>query len=79
MEPAEQWGILNTRIGGLHFQGKIETAPGCYPAYYENIYQAIRGEAGLIVKPEEARNTIRIIELAVQSNAEQRTVAFSWK
>ena len=79
VEPAEQWGILNTRIGGLHFQGKIETAPGCYPAYYENIYQAIWGEAGLIVKPEEARNTIRIIELAVQSNAEQRTVAFSWK
>jgi predicted dehydrogenase len=30
-----------------------------------------------MVKPEEARNTIRLIELAVQSNAEQRTVAFS--
>jgi len=31
----------------------------------------------LIVKPEEARNTIRLIELAMQSNAEKRTVAFS--
>ncbi len=77
MEPEAQWGILNTQIGGLHFQGKIETGQGCYPAYYENVYQAIRGEAELIVKPEEARNTIRLIELAVQSHVEQRTVAFS--
>ena len=77
MEPEAQWGILNTQIGGLHFQGKIETAQGGYPAYYENVYQTIRGEAELIVKPEEARNTIRLIELAMQSHAEQRTVACS--
>ena len=77
LEPAEQWGTLNTQIGGLHFQGKVETARGCYQAYYENVCRAIRGEAELIVKPEEARDTIRIIELAVQSNAERRTVAFS--
>lgn len=76
-EPAERWGTLDTQIGDLHFQGRIETAWGCYPAYYENVYRAIRGEAELIVKPEEALNTIRIIELAVQSNAERRTVAFS--
>ncbi len=77
VEPETAWGTLNTQIGSLHFQGKIETVPGCYQSYYENVYQAIRGEAELLVKPEEARNTIRIIELAVQSNAEKRTVAFS--
>ena len=76
-EPETRWGVLDTQIGGLHFQGTIETAQGCYQAYYENIHQAIRGEAELIVRPEEARNTIRLIELAVQSHAEQRTVAFS--
>lgn len=76
-EPAERWGTLDTQISDLHFQGKIETLPGCYPAYYENIYRAIRGEAELIVRPEQARDTIRIIELAMQSNAEKRTVAYS--
>ena len=76
-EPAERWGALDTQLGELHFQGKIETVRGCYPAYYENVYRAIRGEAELIVKPEEARDAIRIIELAVQSNAERRTVAFA--
>jgi len=41
------------------------------------VYRAIRGEAELIVKPEEARDAIRIIELAVQSDAEKRTVPFA--
>lgn len=77
MEPEAQWGVLNTQIGVLHFQGKIETVKGCYQAYYENVYQAITRQAELIVKPEEAKNTIRMIELAVQSNAEKRTVAVS--
>lgn len=77
VEPETAWGTLDTQIGGLHFRGKLETVPGGYQSYYENVYQAIRGEAELLVKPEEARNTIRIIELAVQSNAEKRTVAFS--
>lgn len=76
-EPAERWGTLDTQIDDLHFQGKIETLPGCYPAYYENVYRAIRGEAELIVRPEQARDTIRTIELAMQSNAEKRTVAYS--
>lgn len=77
MEPKKQWGTLNTQIGGLHFRGKIETARGCYQSYYENIYNVITQQAELIVKPEEARNTLRIIELAIQSNAEKRTVIFS--
>jgi len=77
MEPKKQWGTLNAQIGGLHFRGKIETARGCYQSYYENIYNVITQQAELIVKPEEARNTLRIIELAIQSNAEKRTVIFS--
>ena len=77
MEPKKQWGTLSTQIGGLHFHGKIETARGCYQSYYENIYHAITQLAALTVKPTEATNTIRIIELAIQSNAEKRTVAFS--
>jgi scyllo-inositol 2-dehydrogenase (NADP+) len=76
-EPRERWGTLNTQIGGLHFEGKVETIAGCYQAYYQNILDAIAHRAELVVKPEEARNTIRIIELAVQSNEQKRTVPFS--
>jgi predicted dehydrogenase len=76
-EPREQWGRLLTQLGGLTFDGEIETTAGCYQAFYQNIADAIQGRSPLIVRPEEARNTIRIIELALQSAAEKRTVTFS--
>lgn len=77
VEPQAQWGTLNTQINGLHFYGQIETIAGCYPAYYQNIYAAITQQAELIVKPEDAKNTIRIIELALASDTQKRTVDFS--
>ncbi len=72
-----QWGTLNTEKNGIHFRGKIETSRGCYQKYYENIYDAIVHQKELNVKPEEARDVIKIIELAFQSNREKRTVKFS--
>lgn len=76
-ETREHWGTLDAHIGGLRFAGQTETLAGCYQALYRNIVDAIDGCAELAVRPEEARNTIRLIELARQSNAEQRTVAVS--
>lgn len=75
-EPQAQWGTLNTEINGLHFYGQIETVPGCYQAFYENIYRAIVEGAELAVKPEEARNTIRMIELALASSREKCTKVY---
>ncbi len=73
-EARDMWGTLNTQINGLHIEGRVETMAGCYQAYYQNIVDAIGGRAELVVKPEEARDTIRIIELAVQSNQQKCTV-----
>ncbi|PSR57315.1 oxidoreductase [Adhaeribacter arboris] len=73
-EPATEWGKLNTQLQGLHFTGTIETLPGSYPTFYENVYQAIREGQELNVKPEEAALGIHLIELAQQSSAEKRTV-----
>jgi predicted dehydrogenase len=76
VESKEHWGKLNTEIDGLHFDGQIETIAGSYQTFYQNIVDAIRGKAELAVKPEEGRNTIRIIELAMQSNEEKRTLVW---
>jgi scyllo-inositol 2-dehydrogenase (NADP+) len=76
-DPPEGWGTINTETGGLHLRGLVETAAGRYQAYYQNIVDAIRGRADLAVKPEEARNTVRIIELALQSNEQKRTIPFA--
>lgn len=75
-EPAHMWGVLNTGYGGLEFRGKVQSESGDYVNYYRNIHNALRGKEELNVKPEEARNTIRIIELAMQSHAAKRTLPF---
>lgn len=71
------WGKLNTQVEGLHFEGRLETIAGSYGSYYQNIADVIAGRAELAVKAVEARNTIRIIELALESNERKCTVAFS--
>jgi predicted dehydrogenase len=73
-EAPEAWGLLNTDIQGLHFTGRLETLPGNYPFFYQNIYEAIREGKALAVKPEESMLGLRIIEAAIQSNREKRTV-----
>ena len=79
IEPPANWGKINTVYKDMRLHASIETEPGNYAAFYQNIYDAITGSGELQVKAGQARNTIRIIELALLSNSEKRTVAFSYK
>lgn len=73
-EEKETWGLLNTELNGLPFKGNIETLPGDYSFYYQNIYEVIREGKELAVKPEESLAGIKVIEAAIQSHQEKRTV-----
>jgi hypothetical protein len=57
-------------------RGKIESEVGDYREFYRNVYQAVLVKDTLRVMPQQARDGIRIIELAQQSNAEKRWVKF---
>jgi predicted dehydrogenase len=63
----DDWGILNAEMHEQQFYGNIETEPGNYMDFYDNVYEAINTGAEQAVSPEEARNVIRIIELAFES------------
>jgi predicted dehydrogenase len=76
IEPEEIWGKLTTEEHGADITRTIESEPGRYQDYFQNVYDAIAEEKELIVKPDQARQTIRIIELAFQSSGEKRTIAF---
>jgi scyllo-inositol 2-dehydrogenase (NADP+) len=76
-EPRELWGSLHSNTHGLAIHGKIESLPGDYRIYYKNIYESIQGKEELLVTATQARNVIRIIELAKQSQGEKRTIAFA--
>ncbi len=73
-ENEEDWGFINTENNDLHLEGSIETLAGDYPAFYNNIAMAIKEGKPLAVKAEEAMNVIKIIELAMQSHEEKRTI-----
>ena len=62
---------------GLHLTGNIETLPGNYSSYYDNIYAAVRQGEPLAVTAGQATSVIRMIELAMQSSAEGRTLKVS--
>lgn len=75
-EPEVLWGKINTEHNGLHLTGTVESEKGNYSDYYKNIYKAITAGEPLLVTPVQARNTIKIIETAIQSSAEKRTIEF---
>ena len=72
-EPEDLWGRINT----VDEEGHVKSEQGNYPHLYQNIYNAILGKEDLLVKPEEARDVIKVIELAQKSNAERRVVPFN--
>lgn len=76
-EPASQHGRLLTEHAGLLIDATVQSERGSFQDFFINVQQAIRGEAPLAVTPEQARDTIRIIELALQSSREQRTLPYS--
>jgi len=72
-EDPDYWGILNTEMHGQQFYGTVQTEAGNYMGFYDNVYDVITKGAEQAVRPEEARNVIRVIELAFES-AEKKTV-----
>lgn len=73
-EPESIWGTIDTEFNGEKIQGKFESEKGDYRDYFINLRDAIQGKTELIVKPEDGRNIIQIIETSYQSNKEKRTI-----
>src|SRR5207249_1928757 len=72
-EPSEVYGELT----GPEDTRTIPTIPSSFRHYYENVRDAILGKAQLAVTPEQARNVIRGLELAVASSQQRCVVPWS--
>ena len=73
-EPAEEWGALVYDKNNEEVAELVESIPGDYRIYYNNIFSAIREDAELLVKPEETVDVLQILEACLQSNREKRSV-----
>ncbi len=73
-ESPEMWGTLTYEKDGGDVEEKIETIPGNYNIFYNNVFDAIRNGAELLVKPQESVEVLKILEACLKSNREKRTV-----
>ncbi|HUQ67477.1 MAG TPA: Gfo/Idh/MocA family oxidoreductase [Flavitalea sp.] len=73
-EPDEHYGILHTEINGNVFRQTVPSRKGDYGQYYKNVYETIVNNAPLLEKPEHGYNTIKIVELALESSKLKKTL-----
>jgi predicted dehydrogenase len=73
-EPREWWGKINTGVNGVNIEGVIGTVPGNYLKFYDNVFDAVRLGKPIAVKPEEAREVIRLIQACEESNRTRTAV-----
>jgi scyllo-inositol 2-dehydrogenase (NADP+) len=75
LELQDDYATITTELCGLQISGKLATAPGAYETFYKQMASAILGDGQPPVAPEEARDTIRILECARRSSREGKVVA----
>ncbi|KAH8837675.1 hypothetical protein MCOR07_007284 [Pyricularia oryzae] len=87
VEDERAWGDLITKVqfdaASQSFDestelwtGKYPSLPGYCRGYYENVVHAIRGSVDVEVRPEMARDGLRVIELA--RNSHEKGVKVPW-
>jgi scyllo-inositol 2-dehydrogenase (NADP+) len=79
VEGPEHWGTLTVDEGGEPVSTRVPTEAGDYRGYYINIRDAIHGNAAVEVTPLQAWRTMRVLEMAVESNRSGATIVCDWK
>jgi scyllo-inositol 2-dehydrogenase (NADP+) len=74
-ESADIYGLLHTEINGKIVYEKYPSLRGNYGWFYDDLYDTIVKKEPLKVKPEHGFNTIRLIELATESNEKKCRIA----
>ena len=73
-ESPDEWGVIFYEKDGEDYEELVETIPGDYGIFYNNVYDVIRNGAELFVKPEQTFEVLKILEACKKSNLEKRTV-----
>jgi predicted dehydrogenase len=77
VEAPDMWGLLHTELDGKIIREKYPSLPGNFGYYYQNLYKTIALGEPLLEKPEHGYNTIRMIELALESSFKKCTLECS--
>ena len=74
-ESSEMYGSLAILKDGEDINERIPSEKGTGQDFYQNIVETLQGKSKLYIRPEQARDVIRILELAEKSNAEKRLIS----
>ncbi len=74
VEPESDHGILYTNVDGIIQEKPIKTLSGNYADFYLELREAIVNKQDPPVEPESAKNVIKIIERAIESNKSQKSI-----
>ena len=82
LEPASTWGTLAVEPkgdpGGSMVTYPVRPIPGDYRLYYAGVRDAILGKAAPPVQAADAWRVAQLIEWAVESSAQRRTIPCDW-
>lgn len=73
-EEASSHGLIHTEVNGEIIRDYYTSLQGDYGNYYNNLLASIKNGAPLKETPLDGYNVIRLIELAIQSSQEKRTI-----
>ena len=75
--PGSPDGLLHTEIDGNVVRKQTSSTPGNYMGYYDDVYKALTGEKPNPVPAIDAVRTMRVIEMALESEMEKRVILSS--
>ena len=70
-DPANR-AIITTEVNGEAAEMVIDTVRGDWTDYYQNVADVLAGRAELIVKPEQVRRAMAVLDAAMESARTQR-------
>jgi scyllo-inositol 2-dehydrogenase (NADP+) len=77
-EPPEHQSLIRRQTADGTSDTRVETVRGSWDSYYANIADHLNGLAPLAVTAEEGREVVRILDAAIRSSNEHRTIEGPW-
>lgn len=74
-EQPDTYGLLHTDWQGQTLREPYPSLPGDYGLFYRNVYDHLVHGVPLDVRPEDGFNVVRMIEWAIQSSRESKTIS----
>lgn len=76
-ESSESYAIIHTLVNGEPIRKLVKDFQGNFGVFYAELYNSIRNGAALSVTAEQAFNTVRLIELAIESSEKGKKIPCS--